>query len=370
MTAAYLVASRFKAWFSLAGHVGRWSTPRVFAPQLGLLLAVISWSTAAADLAATSWQWPNVTSVREQLQPWIDEQPLPDEQRAAIDAVWAPVLENDAGQELFDLMTRTVAIADPKLADWVRRCQAGAGPMSPETEFPAVDLSLYPPLVRNHLILLRARLLVWWQLYDEAAASLEPLTPQSVADPATLLFYRAAIQYRLRDREAGLATLAQLMEHESRLPQRFASVARLMQSDLKGYKPDSLDEVARLMDSVRIRLHHGRAGTRVRKEEDEVIAKLEKMIDDMEKQRQQMQAAAAGASGNQSSNPASDSMLPGGGGQGDVDSRSLGDDTDWGDLPPKAREEALQQLGEDYPSHYREVIEEYFRNLAQEGAGP
>ena len=143
-----------------------------------------------------------------------------------------------------------------------------------------------------------------------------------------------------------------------------------MQSDLKGYKPDSLDEVARLMDSVRIRLRHGRAGTRVRQEEDEVIAKLEKMIEDMEKQRQQMQAAASGASGNQSSSPASDSMLPGGGGQGDVDSRDLGEDTDWGHLPPKAREEALQQLGQDYPSHYREVIEEYFRNLAQEDSGP
>ncbi len=44
--------------------------------------------------------------------------------------------------------------------------------------------------------------------------------------------------------------------------------------------------------------------------------------------------------------------------------------TDWGNLPPKEREEALQQLGKDLPSHYRDVIEEYFRKLARDGVQP
>jgi hypothetical protein len=36
-------------------------------------------------------------------------------------------------------------------------------------------------------------------------------------------------------------------------------------------------------------------------------------------------------------------------------------------LPPKERQEALQQISKELPAHYREAIEEYFRKLAREG---
>ena len=61
-----------------------------------------------------------------------------------------------------------------------------------------------------------------------------------------------------------------------------------------------------------------------------------------------------------------DSMPGGGTGPGDVDSKQLANKRRWGDLPPKERQEALQQLGKEYPSHYRSVIEEYFLKLAQD----
>jgi hypothetical protein len=35
-------------------------------------------------------------------------------------------------------------------------------------------------------------------------------------------------------------------------------------------------------------------------------------------------------------------------------------------MPDKDRERALQEVGREFPSHYREVIEEYFRRLAAE----
>ena len=46
--------------------------------------------------------------------------------------------------------------------------------------------------------------------------------------------------------------------------------------------------------------------------------------------------------------------------------RNIGNKSGWGDLPPKEREEAMQQIGRDFPSHYRDVIEQYFRRLAAE----
>ena len=77
-------------------------------------------------------------------------------------------------------------------------------------------------------------------------------------------------------------------------------------------------------------------------------------------------AQAGAPKGNQSQNPANESTPAQARGKGDVDSRKIAGNTDWGNLPPKEREEALQSLGKDFPSHYREVIEEYFRKLARE----
>jgi hypothetical protein len=37
-------------------------------------------------------------------------------------------------------------------------------------------------------------------------------------------------------------------------------------------------------------------------------------------------------------------------------------------LPPAKREEALQQISRDLPTHYREAIEAYFRKLATGGS--
>ena len=53
-------------------------------------------------------------------------------------------------------------------------------------------------------------------------------------------------------------------------------------------------------------------------------------------------------------------------GPGKVEPRDIGHGTGWGNLQDKDREKALQEIGREFPSHYREVIEEYFRRLAAE----
>jgi hypothetical protein len=120
------------------------------------------------------------------------------------------------------------------------------------------------------------------------------------------------------------------------------------------------------MEDIERRLRLGRAGTRVRSEEDDVIAKLDKMIDDLEQQQQQQQGGSGGQGSIRSSSPAEDSVPLGGSGPGDVDQRRIGNTSGWGNLPPRQRQEALQQISKDLPAHYREVIEEYFRRLARD----
>ena len=141
-----------------------------------------------------------------------------------------------------------------------------------------------------------------------------------------------------------------------------------MKADIAPLKKDSLDEVARLMSDIQRRLKLGRAGTRVRKEEDDVIAKLDKMIEELELQQQQQQQSGQGQGSLNPSSPAQDSNPLGGSGPGNVDRRNHGEADDWGALPPKERQKALQQISKELPAHYREVIEEYFRKLARDGS--
>jgi hypothetical protein len=54
-------------------------------------------------------------------------------------------------------------------------------------------------------------------------------------------------------------------------------------------------------------------------------------------------------------------------GEGNVDPKNIGKRDGWGNLPPKERQEVMQQIGRELPAHFRETIEEYFKRLAQDG---
>ncbi len=230
-------------------------------------------------------------------------------------------------------------------------------------QFPILDDPGQPAFLRHNLRLLCGQWLAQNRYYDESLQMLEGLTPTDVVDPAALLFYQSTGHHRMPDKKQCLPLVAKLLENEQQIPRRYAVVAHLIEADLKPLKTDSLDEISRLMDEVERRLDLKRAGKRVRDQEDEVVAKLDKLIKEMEEQQQQSSSAANLTP----SSPAQDSRPMGGKGPGNVDPKSIGTKTGWGNLPPKERQEALQQIGKDLPAHYREVIEEYFRKLAREG---
>ena len=65
-----------------------------------------------------------------------------------------------------------------------------------------------------------------------------------------------------------------------------------------------------------------------------------------------------------------DSRIAEGKGPGEVTKRDIGDSGGWGNLPPHEREEALQQIGREFPPHYREASEQYFKRLASGDESP
>ncbi len=152
-----------------------------------------------------------------------------------------------------------------------------------------------PPLFTANLRLLYARWLVHGSLFDEAQEQLSGLTPGQVVAPASLLFYQSVVDHALLKKESGLKAIDELLSGAEASPRRYVALARLMQEDLKGLKEDSLDHIARRMDDIRRRLELGRAGPKVRTEEDGVIKSLDKIIKKLEEQEQQQAAAAPAA---------------------------------------------------------------------------
>jgi hypothetical protein len=117
----------------------------------------------------------------------------------------------------------------------------------------------------------------------------------------------------------------------------------------------------------------------VQAQEKAIVEKLDKLIDQIEQQIQQQQQQQqqqrqqqqqqqkqqrSGGSQSQPSTPLEDSRAQGQSGPGDIDRKKLDPQGNWGDLPPSQRQQAIQDLTRDLPSHYREVIEAYFRRLA------
>ncbi|MEX0713220.1 MAG: hypothetical protein WD278_12770 [Pirellulales bacterium] len=310
---------------------------------------------------------PAFDEVRALAMAWLDESKADPAVRERALELWTS--SQVGGIAALDALAGTFALADPRAARLLEICRKPRprGPLAEQDWLAAEDT---PPLVRNNLRLVYGRWLAQQGLYDELLAQLSDIKPADVVDPASLLFYQGVAHHRLLNKQEGLAAIGTLLNQVAASPRRFAAVAALMQHDLEALEDESLDHIARRMDDIRRRLELGRAGSKVRKIEDDVIASLDKLIEEMEQQQQQQQSAASSGGSSRPSAPMPDSRLARAAGAGDVNRRDLGDSSGWGDLPARQREEALQQIGKDFPAHYRDAIEQYFRKLASETETP
>lgn len=312
-----------------------------------------------------TWKSPTMETVRQQLDEWLTTKNADETKREQVKALWVDApgkLDSDA---MLDRLAATFALVDEPAAELVALCsQPRQATKLPDFVWLADEAT--PAFERYNLRLYLARWLVRNKLFDEALAQLETLTPEQVVDPAGLLFYQAVIYQRTLKKEPGLAAINRLLEKPDELPRRYASVAKLLQADLEQLKDDSLDHIARRMDDVERRLDLGRPGQKTRDVEDGIIKSLDKLIKELEDQAAAAAAAAGAAGSIRSSSPAPDSRPMGGKGPGQVANKDIGSKSGWGDLPPKERQEALQQIGKEFPAHYRDMIEQYFRNLASE----
>lgn len=340
-------------------------------PLAALIIAVLACLNDSAGFAAdelerpATWSIPSTADVKAKLDDYLAAKSLDELTRLKIEALWPDEATPLPGPELLDRVAASLAVVEPKAAEIVAAVQQPTIALPPP-KFDILDDASQPDFVRDNLRLMVGRWLAQHELVDESLEVLKDAKAEHVADPATLLFYQAVGYHRLLKKDECVAAATRLLEHEDALPRRYVTLARLMEADIKPLKTDTLDEIARMMEDVRRRLALARAGKIVRDEEDEIVAKLEKMIEEKEKQQQQQQQAG-NSGGSNPANPMQDSQAAQLRGKGEVDPKNIGKEDEWGNLPPKERQEVMQQIGRELPAHFRETIEEYFKRLAQDG---
>jgi hypothetical protein len=176
---------------------------------------------------------------------------------------------------------------------------------------------------------------------------------------------------------ASVALNTFLAQHGAASP-RLEIAAKQILLELANRQEGQIGEVVDLMQFSQRRLKNADAGESVQTRQKRILELLDAMIQEAEEQEQQQQASSSGSQqqqqgqqqnqgGQQPSNPMQDSSLPGGpGGEGNLrEARRANPGETWGQLPPAERERILQALRDSFPSRYRQLVEQYYEELAK-----
>lgn len=315
----------------------------------------------------------------------VKESPgVPAAARSAVAAAWA---EHRADPDPSEFLTAGVAIIS---SDY----RAAMDALDQE-DYAKAEAALRPlladkdPYILLHASALLSRALVESERLEEAEELLAPLAAgekeliERTFLEADVDFLLAYCQLSNLDYELARMSLQSFENQHPDAPERLRLPARQMLQELAARQPEGLGEVSDLMVYAGRRLSVGRADKPVKERQDRAVELLDKLIKQAEQREQQQnkdknqsdrqgqpQGQQQGQpNGNDRSNSAAqDSMRPLGKGKIGELHRSAearpGDE--WGKMSPEEREQILQSLRRNFPSQYRQLVEQYYRQLAKE----
>jgi len=217
-------------------------------------------------------------------------------------------------------------------------------------------------------------------VFEEALDVLKTVKADQVVDPGAYFFHRAVAEHALLLKDDAFRSITAVIEDVADAPDRYRLVSVLMLYDMRTWKEKDLGWISRKMNNIERRLDLSGGGPQTQKMQKEVVARLDELIKQMEKQNQNNSQSNGGGcpsggppqQGNQPGNtnnpssPMKDSNIATNGGPGNAEEKRLkGLAEQWGKLPEKDRAKAMAELTRDMPAQYREVIERYFKDLAR-----
>ena len=223
------------------------------------------------------------------------------------------------------------------------------------------------------------RALVALGRYEQAEQELDSLAERSDDCAAHtpyaphLWFIKAFCQARNLRFEEATGSLEALRGRFDDIPEPVHVGSTQLLLEIQRRERGTLDEVASVMDYVADRLHAADNTQRTHERQRQIITLLDRLIEQEQQREQQCGGDQAAGKRQQSPprNPQSakqESDAPGGAGElGDLHAAPAADPGEmWGKLPPAERERILQSIREKFPSRYRQLVEQYYRALADE----
>ena len=323
--------------------------------------------TSTRDIAsAAAFGRMPIERIKEQIQHWLTLSRATEEMSKAVMEPWSNREQVDqwTAEQTLDRLIDSFAMADKSVQELVESCRTTGTRRSLEFEGARADR-----FFRDHVSLYHARWLTQHRFYDEALLMLEPLDPEEVVDPASLFFYRAVCRLRLlKPAEAG-NDITLLLNNTLDVPSRFRAVAEMMKAEVTA-ATEGLPQVARLMSDVQRRLDLGNSDDPVQKREDEVVAALDKLLEEMEKQKKQQQQSADGQGQGQQNQPgqqgSAQSAIKGSAAEGEADRKNLTENGSWGMLDKQAETRARELIRQQFPPNFLDAISRYTRRIAEQ----
>jgi hypothetical protein len=324
-------------------------------------------SPAREAPALGSLRAPDADTARAQALQWLKSAGKVDgASLKQFDAIWSA-----SGPSILDRVASTLALGDAEAAKLLAEVRdvARAAPM---TQPGVLKDAKRPAYYRANLGLAYAKALSNRRIYEETLATLRAVRPDQVVDPAAYFFHRAVAEHALSLKRDAMRSLTGLLEDVADAPDRYKLLGLLMYQDMQGWRDKDLGDIARKMDNIERRLELARGGPHTQKMQKEVVARLDELIKQLEKASDSNGGSCpnGGSSGGaRPNNPMNDSRIAKNSGPGNVDQKRLsGLAQQWGRLPEKERAKAMQDLIREMPPRHREVIESYFKKLAQSQA--
>lgn len=196
-----------------------------------------------------------------------------------LDAIW-----KQEQRTVLDRLGDTFALGDP---DAARLLEQARDPLAPApTKVPDVLTDAKrDAFYRANLGLAYARALSTRRVHEEALTVLKQFTPEQVADPAAYLFHKAVSEHALLRKDEAKRSIRRLLEEAAPVaPERYKTVALLMQLDMAAWKDKDLGDIARKMKNVERRLDLARGGPDTQQKQKEILARLDEMIKKLENQ--------------------------------------------------------------------------------------
>ena len=197
------------------------------------------------------------------------------------------------------------------------------------------------------------------------------------------LFMRGLCQVHVLEYDGAFDSLEEFLGRYPDAPERLRVSAAQILTELSRRAPGRIGDVRDLLEYAKRRINGGETSKPVIDRQREAVALLDTLIEEAEEQeKNQGQGDGQGGGGKGGGGDPNGNQQPSGGGanrstapggesrEGQLRKNVARPGDAWGKMPPREREQILQALQKQYPSQYRELLEQYYRQLSKDTSKP